>query len=243
MIAEAAVELGRRIAGDRATGATSYWRSRHWDRSEAESDPMLGPEYVDERLRIVQLISERATTGAAALDIACGTGAFSSALLTAPIESLAAVDVSPHALSIARKRIGADRRASLVEGDFWEFVPRRPPDLILCVDALHHLGMPAKVLQRLRDLGRPGTHVIGNYWTGDHFHEFSRIRHGRVKHGYWSLGFLLAALFARASGTHPGQLRTAWLGSNELEEIIRASFSHTTFVHRSRYFLTFAAVV
>lgn len=243
MIAESAIKLGSRIAGDRVTGATAYWRNRYWDRDEAESSPRLGPEYVEERGRVTRLISEFGKPGMSAIDLACGTGAFSSALLETRIGSLQAVDVSPHALSLARKRIGADRRVSFTEGDFWSLTPPHPADLVVCIDALHHLGMPADVLPRIRSLAHPGAYVIGNYWTSDHFHEFSRIRHGRLKHGIWSIEFLLAALFARASRTHPGQLRTAWLGRREIEESLRGTFSEIECIEPSRYFLTFVAKV
>lgn len=241
MIAESAIKLGSRIAGDRVTGATAYWRDRVWDRDEAEASPGLGPEYVEERQRVTRLISELAQPGATAVDLACGTGAFSAALLETRIESLRAIDVSAEALALARRRIGADPRASFVERDFWSLPTDRPADLVVCIDALHHLGMPTDVLQRVRSLTRPGGYVIGNYWTGDHFHEFSRIRHGRWRHGVWSLEFLLAAMFARASRTHPGRLRTAWLSRREIEAAIRETFSHVEYLEPSRYFLTFAA--
>lgn len=243
MIAEASIRLASLVAGERMTGVTSYWRERYWNREELEADPSLGREYAAERARIGGLISEAAKPGVAAVDMACGTGVFSVILLSQPIRCLESVDVSPQALTIARERIGTDARASFVEADFWSFDPQPTPDLIVCIDALHHLGMPEKVLRRIKEIGRPGTRLIANYWTKDHFHEFSRIRHGRLRHGLWSLGVLSAAFAGMASKRHPGLLRTTWKDSTELEEALRSEFENLHYLNRSRYFLTFAAVL
>jgi SAM-dependent methyltransferase len=243
LIAEASIRLASLVAGERVTGATGYWRERYWNREELEADPGLGGEYAEERARIGGLISEAAKPGVAAVDMACGTGVFSAILLSQPIRCLESVDVSPQALTLAGERIGTDARACFVEADFWSFEPQPIPDLIVCVDALHHLGMPEKVLRRIKEIGRPGTRLIANYWTKDHFHEFSRIRHGRLRHGLWSLCVLSAAFAAKATGSHPGQLRTTWQDSPGLEAILRSEFENLHYLNRSRYFLTFAAIL
>jgi SAM-dependent methyltransferase len=242
VIAEAAVWAGRQLAGDTVTGATGYWRARHWDRDDAEAAPVLGPEYAAERARISRLIAHAASPGMRALDVACGTGAFSAALLATEISSLQAFDVSPHAVRRARARLGTDDRLSLTVADFWTVQPDSA-DVIVCVDALHHIGMPIEVLERLKTFGKPGTVVIGNYWTGDNFHEFERTRHGALKHAGASIKFAGAAALARARGSSLSPLRTVLLRADESAAVLRSTFRELRHVHNSRYFLAFEAVI
>ncbi|HEX5139000.1 MAG TPA: class I SAM-dependent methyltransferase [Planctomycetota bacterium] len=95
------------------------------------------------------------------LDAGCGRGGVAERLLALhPLATLVGFDVSPAAAEEAQQRLGG--RARIVCASFDEDWPAALPDkdfdLIVCVQALHHVPDVLKrvTLQRFHDLLRPG---------------------------------------------------------------------------------------
>jgi ubiquinone/menaquinone biosynthesis C-methylase UbiE len=94
-----------------------------------------------------------------ALDIGCGTGAFSR-LLAQRSERVLGLDLSPRMIEIARERSRATPNVEYVVGDAtaWPF-PAARFDCIASIATLHHL--PAETtLARMRDALKPGGTLI-----------------------------------------------------------------------------------
>jgi SAM-dependent methyltransferase len=137
--------------------------------------------------------------------------------------------------------VGSDARLATHVGDVRKFKPAAAFDLLVCVDALHHIGEPVEVLSSMSRLVRPGGMLVGNIWTADHFHEFQRLRHGPTAHTLKSLRFCVDALRSR-TGAHPSSLRTELVRADELRSRLRMQFE---IVHcgESRYWLRFVVLV
>lgn len=90
-----------------------------------------------------------------ALEIGCGTGAFSHAL-AGRSEHVLALDLSPEMIRVARAR--APHRSNLefqlADASVWPF-PSERFDCIASIATLHHMD-PRALLPRLRDALRPG---------------------------------------------------------------------------------------
>ena len=190
MIAEMLARTGRTLLDGVPPDGRRYWAARFWDRENAERHPLLREHFLSQKETIAGYLDAYGQRAERVLEFACGTGEFTA--LTAehtPARSITALDISPQALDIVRGRVRHDD-LSLVLGDFWQDHGLGTADLVLCVDAIHHLGDVRQVLTRLRSFVTPGGTFIGNLWTGDNFHEFGRRRYGRRGH----LGDARAAL-------------------------------------------------
>lgn len=99
--------------------------------------------------------------GGRAVDLGCGAGRFLD-LLADRYEEVLAVDAAPRMIDLARERHPRPHIGYRV-GDLWEITPETEGtfDLVFSVNTLHHLGPdPARYLEHVRRLLRPGGHVV-----------------------------------------------------------------------------------
>lgn len=116
------------------------------------------------------------------LDIGCGDGSISLPLLP-QTDRLTLLDLSDTMLALARSRIpSADAgRVTLIDGDFLgAALEPTGYDLIVCMGVLAHLDSPARAVERMVGLLRPGGSVI--IQNSDAAHPV-----GWLFHTYWSL--------------------------------------------------------
>lgn len=95
------------------------------------------------------------------LEIGCGTGAFTEALLrTVPGLRLWGCDISAKSLAIARRRCAAFDGVTFEMVDLLSGLPQAAPfDVVLGNSVVHHLHLPA-FLPRLVALVRPGGRLL-----------------------------------------------------------------------------------
>jgi SAM-dependent methyltransferase len=242
MLAEIVARAGQGVLGDARPNGNDYWAARFWDRDAAERHPSLATDYERQKKTIAGYLQQYGGAAKRTAEFACGTGEFTR--LTAELTSaseIIALDISEHALNIARARVKSDR-VKFLAGDFWADHCIEPADLVLCVDAVHHLGDVRDVLVRLRSFIRPGGVVIGNIVTDDNFHDFQRKRHGSGQHFVRTLLFFGTAVLIRVSG---GRLRTASYrtqlrSSMEVATMLEQTFGAVLAISTDRYFTAFA---
>jgi ubiquinone/menaquinone biosynthesis C-methylase UbiE len=248
MLARFCVRAGTVLLGDRPPDGRAYWAARAWDRDAVTSTPGLSAHFDRHRQVAEDLIGTHAAGAREVLEIACGTGEFTElAARMLPGARVTGVDISAQALAQADSRLGRAGLAPgvrLVRGDFHAELPGVPAaaDVVLCFDAIHHLGDPDLTLRRLRARLAPGGVLIGNIWTADHFHEFGRHRYGPAGHLRRCAGFLAAAAVIRVTGGRVGcgVYRTRLITIAGAEALLGQVFSRTETV-RLRYHLAFAA--
>ncbi|MBI0583801.1 MAG: class I SAM-dependent methyltransferase [Methanomassiliicoccus sp.] len=101
------------------------------------------------------------------IDIGCGTGALSMALLRAhPDAELTCLDMTENMLDIARERLGHHRDARFVLADLYDFEFEGPYDVVMSSLALHHLVTDhdkREVYRKIHDALRPG----GQFFNAD----------------------------------------------------------------------------
>jgi ubiquinone/menaquinone biosynthesis C-methylase UbiE len=241
VFAELLAGAGRRMIREFPPEGRRYWAARFWDREEVESRPVLGDDFRAQKQEIARYIKQYGGAADRVLEIACGTGEFTemAATLTSATE-IVATDISPQAARMTRQRVDHPNLRTEVS-DFWNTEQERAP-LVLCVDAIHHLGEVPAVLSRLRTFVQPGGTFIGNLWTIDNFHEYQRGRYGSVQHLLRSALFFCNALVMRLSN---GRLRwasyrTQLLSSQEIEPLLHQIFSDVLEIKKTRYFIAFA---
>ncbi|WP_433254711.1 class I SAM-dependent methyltransferase [Streptosporangium sp. CA-135522] len=241
MFAELMAGIGSRLVRNIPPDGAAYWSERFWDRDTLEQVPVFGDQLQHVKDDIGVLMKRYAGTVRTALEFACGTGQFTSMTATlTPAESITALDISPQALEIAGGRVDHPS-LKLVCGDFWADHGLGEADLVMCIDAIHHLGDVRQVLRRLKSFIAPGGVLIGNLWTIDHFHEEQRHKHGSAKHLLNCAKFLASALLLRLSG---GRLRTSayrsqLLSARQVEPLLRQEFGEVVEVVNARYFVSF----
>ena len=120
---------------------------------------------------IVQTIARVCSPSPRVLDVACGPGSLTRAVLAAiPEASIVAVDKDPVLLSIARDVLGGDSRVDIRDSDLddpaWGQTLEGPFDAVVSSTALHWLR--PEILSRLyfqfSDMIKPG----GVFLNGDH---------------------------------------------------------------------------
>jgi SAM-dependent methyltransferase len=245
MIAELVAQMGKSVLGDIPPDGRAYWAARSWDRDAASQHPLLGADFRQQEEVIGDYLGTFARDSERGIEVGCGTGRFTR--LTADrtgCTDIVALDISARSLELSRRRV-PEEHVRFRLGDFWSVDDLGTADLVVCVDAIHHLGDVAAVLARLRGLVKPGGLLIGNVWIADHFHEFQRRRYGSVEHVGRTLAFAWAAVLIRLSGRRlkAGSYRTQLVRAAEVEELLRATFPAVLDVTVNRYFVSFACRV
>jgi SAM-dependent methyltransferase len=241
VLAEAMARAGQALVENIPPDGRAYWSARYWDRDRAEQHPVLATEFLRQKDTIAKYLATYGGGAERSVEFACGTGEFTA--LTArhtPVREMLALDISAQAIEIARTRVHHDN-VRFLQGDFWSDHGLEPADLVVCVDAIHHLGDVRAVLQRLREFVKPGGILIGNLFTADNFHEFERRRYGTVTH-LWRTGlFFATALIVRSSRgrLYTGSHRTQLLDSARAEQIIADVFPEVVDVSVDPYFTAF----
>lgn len=149
--------------------------------------------------RHLVLSARRMTLGAEArvLDLCCGTGLSTRALLDAyPQARVVALDASPGMLTVARRKL-ASPRVRFLEGDAMD--PRSAGvedwfDGVFMAYGIRNMPDPDTCLRRIRELMHPGAHAC--------FHEYSVVdsAFGRAVWNAVTLGVIIPA-GALTSGT------------------------------------------
>ncbi|MEV5708042.1 class I SAM-dependent methyltransferase [Actinoallomurus sp. NPDC052274] len=242
MIAELLVRSGTKLVRMYPPEGRAYWAARFWDRTAAERHPLLGDEFREQKAAIADLLKRYGANARKVIEFACGTGEFTEmvARLTSA-EEIVANDISEQALRLTSERVGDDR-LRLVHGDFWKDHDLGTADLVVCIDAVHHIGEVGAVLRRLREFVAPGGVLVTNVWTVDHFHEFQRQRYGAVRHlGRCALFFGSAALIRATDGrVRTASYRTQLLTRREVTAVVEETFDEVLAVAPSRNFIAFA---
>lgn len=242
MISELLARSGNAMLKDVPPDGRAYWGARFWDRDSAERHDVLGDEFRRQKQTVRGYLQRSGADAGRVLEVACGTGEFTkiTSEVTAARE-IVAVDISAQGLEIARGRVNHDN-LRLVLGDFWADLGLAPADLVVCIDAIHHLGEVQQVLERLAGFIAPGGTLVGNLWIADHYHDFGRKRYGAAAHLVRTAGFFGTAVMIRASGgrLRTGSYRTQLLSSTELRKILHKTFSEVLDVTVEPYFAAFA---
>lgn len=221
----------------------NYWAARFWDRDAAERHPVLADAFLSQKDIIAGYLARYAGQARTSTELACGTGEFTR--LTAEntgVTEMVALDISEHALAKAAGRVSHDN-VRFIQGDFWADHGLPQTDLVVCVDAIHHLGDIRDVLRRLRSFVKPGGIFIGNVFTADNFHEFERLRYGALEHTWRTALFFGTALMVRLSGgrLYTGSHRTQLRPSEHTMSILTDLFDEVLDVTVEPYFTAFAA--
>ncbi|SRR5216683_310480 len=242
MLAEMLVRSGHMLVRGYPPEGRDYWSQRFWNRDEAESRPILGDDFRAQKEQIADLLQRYSEGTPRILEFACGTGEITAmaAKVTAARE-IVATDISEQALDIAARRVDFPG-VRFVQGDFWADNDLGTADLVVCVDAIHHLGDVRAVLRRLASHVAPHGVFIGNLWTLDNFHEYQRQRYGNFRHlGRASLFFATALTMRMSAGRiRTASYRTQLLPSHDLDPLLREVFSEILEVHSTRHFACFA---
>jgi SAM-dependent methyltransferase len=243
MLAEHMAQIGNRLVRGYPPEGREYWAGRFWDRDAAERQAIIGDHYAAQKEELGELIAHYAGNAHRVLEFACGTGEFTRLAAERTVASeIVAMDISQQALEITRARV-EHPGLRLICGDFWDDHNLGPADLVLCVDAIHHLGQVLLVLRRLRTFIRPGDVLIGNVWTGDHFHELQRQRYGTVRHLLRTAWFLGTAtlIWASRGRLRTPSYRTQLIRSDQVEPLLRTVFDEVLSVRVHHHFVAFAA--
>ncbi|WP_174867311.1 class I SAM-dependent DNA methyltransferase [Nocardia arthritidis] len=241
MLTELMARAGQAALRGTPPNGKDYWAARFWDRESAERHPLLGDDFLLQKETIGAYLTRYGWDRRKSIEFACGTGEFTAmtAKLTA-VERMVAVDISQQGLAIARSRVDHPS-AEFIHGDFWADNAIGTADLVICVDAIHHLGDVGQVLSRIRSFLEPGGIFVGNLWTADNFHEFQRRRYGAAEHLARTAMFLGTALMIKCTNgrLRTGSYRTQLRRSEETVAILHDVFDAVLEVDTNRYFMSF----
>jgi SAM-dependent methyltransferase len=241
MLAELLARSGKTLLQHTPPDGRKYWAGRFWDRHTAEQHPLLREDFLAQKDTVSGYLKKYGQDAEQVLEFACGTGDFTlMALEQTGTPKLTALDISAEGLEIVRGRTDHPG-LRLVFGDFWADNQLGTAGLVMCLDAIHHLGDVRQVLERMRSFVAPGGVLVGNLWTGDHFHDFERQRYGTLRHLVRTVGFFSTATLIRLSGGRlkTGSYRTQLINSWEAAAILREVFGEVLEVKVDRYFMAF----
>ena len=114
-----------------------------WDEEQIRSDEIIGKI----------LDGAEVASGKDVLDVACGTGVLFPDYLARNVKSLTAIDISPEMVRIAREKFPG---ITILCGDVEEIDFGRKFDCIMVYNAFPHFPEPARLIERLSGLLKPG---------------------------------------------------------------------------------------
>jgi predicted TPR repeat methyltransferase len=243
MLAEMLAASGKALLNDVPPDGREYWAARFWDRESAEQHSLLRSHFLNQKETVTRYLEKYGTGVEQALEFACGTGEFTEmAAVHTTAKRITALDISVQGLELTRGRV-KHRNLVLKLGDFWADNSLGTADLVMCIDAIHHLGDVGQVLERMKSFVGPGGIFVGNLWTNDNFHEFERKRYGSLRHLVRTAAFFSTAVIIRASGRRlkTGAYRTQLLTSAEGTAILRKVFGEVLELDVHPYFMSFVA--
>jgi SAM-dependent methyltransferase len=118
------------------------------------------------------------------LDVGCGGGELSLAILLAGGGHVTGIDIEPRHLAVARQRAkqtGLEARSRFVVADINDWTPNDAYDVVFSHEALEHIHHPNQFLRRIGDFLKPnGVMVLGfgplfHSPVGDHMDAFFRV--------------------------------------------------------------------
>jgi ubiquinone/menaquinone biosynthesis C-methylase UbiE len=102
------------------------------------------------------------------LDIGCGTGAFLEAVRARyPDMRIAGVDISPHMLAVARRRLPKSAALHVAPADALPF-PDARFDVVVTTNAFHFFRTPDAALREIHRVLRPGGIFVVTDWCDDY---------------------------------------------------------------------------
>lgn len=193
-----------------------YWQKRRvWDRYQEEQHPTIGAMLREQRLITVATVRDFAALRPGPVDVAdlcCGTGWIANDLMQlGRLHSLLAADVNEealHRLETEATRLGLQNKLQTRSGDLYrmDWGAEKSFDVILCMDALHHLpdipGMLEGIRARLKDDGI----FVGNIRAKEGANQFFD-RYGPLKRTLIRMQPLMDRVLAERSALR------RWLGS------------------------------
>lgn len=130
---------------------TREYETSHWD--------YLGGLHQLAHYSILVGYCQRFNHGAI-LDVGCGAGIFRTRIGHIDFERYVGIDPIDAAIEQASRL--ADHRTTFVTGDL--FLPQLDQfDIAVCNEVLYYLPQPAQQLDRIRDLVRPGGHLLASH--------------------------------------------------------------------------------
>jgi 2-polyprenyl-3-methyl-5-hydroxy-6-metoxy-1,4-benzoquinol methylase len=250
MLADWAVQAASRLIRGRFRQPTEYWRHRMWDGVLAEQHYSLGSAYRAERAAVTRILRHVAPNRCI-LDVASGTGRYTFAALDAGARHVTAMDVSTAALAELQRRAeesGFKSRVATLNADMWCESPvchcGRRFDVVMCLDAIHHLGSLLEVVTRLSSFAASEGVLIGDIWTLDHYGEFQRLRRSWIEHLVTSFGFTAAVIWWRLWRGHvPASVRSELRQAEDVANTLVGTFGPEISVEIDRYWLRFATSI
>ncbi|WP_306364998.1 bifunctional 2-polyprenyl-6-hydroxyphenol methylase/3-demethylubiquinol 3-O-methyltransferase UbiG [Nocardia sp. CC227C] len=242
MLTETIARAGQIILRDTPPDGRAYWAARFWDRDAVEAHPEISGDLELQKKAIAEYFRSYAGDVGTVVEFGCGTGLFTqmSAELT-PAKQITALDISKQGLELTRRRVNHDD-LRLIEGDFWSEHGLGKADLVVCVDAIHHLGDVEAVLRRLHSFVRPGGLFIGNAMILDEFHDFQRRRYGHAGHLLRTSLFLASAVMVKLTGgrVNTGAYRTQLRHSADIGNLLSRIFPEVLDVSIDPGYMAFA---
>ncbi len=102
------------------------------------------------------------------LDVGCGTGVLLGRLLgRSPFREVAGVDLSPGMVAQARSRLPPSARLLVGDAQGLPFSPASF-DVVVSASSFHYWPAPARALDELRRVLRPGGHLVITDWCDDY---------------------------------------------------------------------------
>jgi len=242
MLAELMVRAGQRLVKRYPPEGREYWSATPWDRTPFEKARKVGADLALKREIIGGYLSDYGKDAKRVLELCCGTGKFTKiAAERCSAPELVAVDISTGNLKQTEANV-RDPRMKTVQGDFWDDdLGVGTADLVMCINAIHHLGDVEQVLERLLTFVEPGGILIGNVLTMDHFHEFQRDVHGTAGHVTRSARFLANGITMALTGgrVRGPSYRSQLLKAEEIELLLRRLGLEVLRISTTRYIVNF----
>jgi len=134
-----------------------------------------------QRETIARLLGTYAADAERVLEFTRGTGEFTRlAAGRTGAKQITVVDISGD--RPRRTRVPVRDDVELVRGDFWADLGVGRSDVIVCVDAIHHLGDLRQVLERLKTFVSPGGILVGSVRIADNLPRLQRPLSGALAH-------------------------------------------------------------
>lgn len=191
-------------------GVEKYWANNVWDRTLFEGSP-LGKYFKRQRTLLKKYVLKYRPDSV--LILCCGVGVETQMIENMSfVKKIVAIDINKKSCELARKRVKT-KKVTIVNGNVYKVRYQEAFDMVVCIDALHHLGNQELILENVYRALKTNGLFVGDYFGEEKFVSWMIKKRGLFMYIYLNCKHHFARLFHYFNVIPKKWIENGWMRS------------------------------